>query len=126
MKTKRFALFTCLLALSLLTTPRTMAQQPKNTRPVNPAQAQMTNVPAESNYTYRLFVAPNKAYGYDILRHGKIIFHQPALQEPAGDKQSALTKKPQADKAALMAIEKIKKGISAELTREEIMQITAH
>lgn len=126
MKTKTIALFTCMLLLSLLVASKTIAQQPKPARPVNPAQEQMTNMPASGNYTYKLFVAPNKVYGYDIFRDGKIVFHQPALQEPAGDKQAALTKKPQADRAATMAIEKIKKGIPAELTRQELMQITGH
>lgn len=126
MKTKIITRFICILLLSLLITTRGMSQQPKYERPENPVPGQMTNAPANGNYTYRLFVAPNKVFGYDILRNGKPIFHQPALAEPAGDKQASLTKKPQADKAATLAIEKIKKGMPAELTREEILQITAH
>lgn len=120
------SLFACMLLLSLLIIPDAMSQQPKHPRPASPAPEQIINGPINDTYTYRLFVAPNKVFGYDILRNGRIIFHQPALAEPAGNKEAALNKKSKADKAATLAIEKIKMGMPAELTREELMQITAH
>ncbi len=126
MKTKIITQFACMLLLGLLVTSKAISQQLKYARPVNPSLEQMGNGPGNSNYTYRLFVAPNKVYGYDIFRNGRIIFHQPAMAQPAGDKQSSLIKKPLADKAANFAVEKIKKGMSAELTRQELMQIVTH
>ncbi len=126
MKTKTIFLFTSLLLISIIITSNATAQQQKNAGPTNLLRNQMANGPANGSYTYRLFVAPNKVYGYDIFRDGRIIFHQPAMAEPAGDKQAALNKRPNAEKAATMAIEKIKKGMPAELTREEVMQITGH
>ncbi len=90
------------------------------------SKIKIANWPANGNYTYRLFIAPNKVFGYDIFRNGKLIFHQAASAEPAGDKQASLTKRLQADKAATLAIEKIKKGMPAELTRQDVMQIAAH
>jgi hypothetical protein len=126
MKIKTFSQLICVLLISLLITSKAIAQQPDNARAANPASEQVTKGPGVTNYSYKLFVAPNKVYGYDIFRNGKIIFHQPALAESAGDKKASLTKKPHADKAASLAIEKIKKGMPAELTRQEIMQITAH
>lgn len=79
-----------------------------------------------SLYTYTLFMAPNKVYGYNIFQNGKIIYHQPAMPESAGNKQPTLSEKIQADKAAFIAIEKIKRGLSAELTPAELLQATAH
>jgi len=76
------------------------------------------------NYTYKLFQAPNKMYGYDIFRNNKFIFHQPALLTMPGNSIVALSKKEYADKAALQAIEKIKKGQPAELSQDEIKKIT--
>ena len=124
MKTKTIFRLSCTLFLSLLIASKAMSQQTKFIRPEKPNPVQMANTPVSSNYTYKLFVAPNKIFGYDIFRDGRIIFHQPALAEPAGYKQASLNKKLLADKAAAMAIEKIKNGSTAELTRQELMLIT--
>src|SRR4051812_41125091 len=60
-------------------------------------------------YTYKVFEAPNKMYGYDILRNDKYIFHQPAsLVLP--NNSLALAKKEHAEKAAVLSIQKIKKS----------------
>lgn len=127
MKTNTLSRLTFMFLLSLLLTAKAMSQQQKkDVRPDILLREQTSKDVANSNYTYRLFVAPNKLYGYDIFKNGRIIFRQPALQQPAGDKQAALTEKSLADKAATMAIEKIKKGMPAELSREEIMKITVH
>ena len=127
MRTKIVARLACTFVLSATITFKAKAQQQRMLAPGSRTPRQMTSTYAiGNNYTYRLFIAPNKLYGYDILRNGKTIFHQPALQEPAGDKEAAITKKWQADKAVALAIEKIKKGIPPQLTREDIMQITDH
>lgn len=125
MKTKLIFQFICVLLLSLLVTPGAMCQQSNNTIPSNLPHEQVANGPGNGNYTYKLFVAPNKVYGYDIFRNGRIIFHQPALAKPAGNGAS-LTQKSQADKAAALAIGKIKKGMPPGLTMREIIQVTAN
>lgn len=112
-----------MLAASLWMSSATRAQEQKEARPAKPATLQTAEPPGSSNYTYRLFIAPNKVYGYDIFQNGRLVFHQPALAEPAGDVKTGLTAKRFADKAALLAIEKIKKGRSPELTRQELAQV---
>src|SRR4051812_48594725 len=125
MRTKIIALIACTFVLSAAITFNAEVQQQRMLAPVSRAPQQIAGAyPIRNNYTYRLFVAPNKLYGYDIFRGGKMIFHQPAMQEPAGDKDAAITKKLQADKAAALAIEKITKGIPLQLTRQDIMEIT--
>jgi Domain of unknown function (DUF4907) len=126
MKPQTFSFFTGMLILSLLVNSNAISQQSANAKQGDPASEQVAKGPGDINYSYKLFVAPNKVYGYDIFKNGKLIFHQPALAEPAGDKEASLTKRLQADRAAILAIEKIKKGKPAELTRKEIMQITGH
>jgi hypothetical protein len=116
-------LITCMLAVSLGVSSSAVAQQPNAVQSVKPSTVQMAVIPAADGYAYRLFIAPNKVYGYDIFQNGRMIFHQPAAAEPAGDKKTGLTKKAFADKAALLAIEKIKKGATPELSRAEIVRI---
>jgi hypothetical protein len=125
MKTKTIFLFTGMLLLSMLITLNIMAQQPKFSRPVNPTPEQMVNGPLTGNYTYHVFAAPNKSFGYDIFRNERIIFHQPASSKSTINDKAVLTTKEQADKAAALAIEKIKKGMPPELSREEILRTSA-
>ncbi len=115
-----------MLLLSLLVTLSSIAQQPKYARPANPTRLEMANRQVTGDYTYHAFIAPNKSFGYDILRNGRIIFHQPATAEAPGINKAALTKKEQADKAATLSFDKIKKGMRPELSREELIKIAAH
>lgn len=78
------------------------------------------------NYTYKIFQAPNKMYGYDILQNGKVIFHQFAALQPADKPNTAFAKKEHAEKAALLSVEKLRTGEAASLTNEEIKKITAN
>ncbi len=126
MKTKTITLFGSMLVLSLLIFSQTIAQQTKNSRPANRLSEQTANRPSDGNYTYKLFVAPNKMFGYVIFRNGRIMFHQTVFAMPTGHPKGELIEREKANKAALMAIEKIKKGIPAELTKEELMQITTY
>lgn len=123
MKSKILFLFPCTLTLCMLVNFRAICQQTVNATPVSTAPILKADGSINPNYTYKLFVAPNKLYGYDIFQNGKIIFHQPALAEPAGDKSASLNKKSDADKAARLAIDKIKTGMSPVLSRQEMMQI---
>ena len=119
----------CLLSL-LLTSTVGKAQQPE-----------------AAKYTYKVFQAPNKNYGYDILLNGKIVYHEFAsLTTPENTGQPknlsaakfhnagtalntkenlALAKPAHAEKAALLAIEKMKKKELPSLSRDEIKNITA-
>lgn len=113
-----------MLVISVLPTLRALAQQPQYVKPEMTAE-QMVREKASANYTYHVFEAPNKMFGYDIFRNGRIIFHQAASADQPNNLFVALAKKPQAEKAALLVIERIKKGEPATLTPEEIKKIIA-
>jgi hypothetical protein len=125
--------------LLLILSPTLQAQQ--SSRQVDRSVNHPANIPAASAYTYRLFQAPNKNYGYDILQNGKIIFRQqtpmsglshgiyprtvagPGNMPPAGNGKAAIVKREHAEKAAMLAIEKIKRREPPALTNEEIRKI---
>ena len=126
MKTNIVKYCTCAMLLLFLIAAKGIAQQTQPPRPASPTINRVTRGADGSQYTYTLFIAPNKVYGYNIFQNGKIIYHQPAMAQSAGNKQPTLTEKMQADKAAFIAIEKIKRGLPAELTPEELLQATTH
>ena len=121
MKTKFITLIAAMLAC-MVASVSTLAQQPQYVKPGNSAE-QMAKGNAPGDYTYHVFEAPNKMFGYDIFLKGKIIFHQPASPDQPGISVIALAKKEHAAKGALMAMEKIKSGEPATLTQEEIKKI---
>jgi hypothetical protein len=121
MKTKFITLIAAML-VCMVASVSTLAQQPQFVKPGNSAE-QMVKGNAPGDYTYHVFEAPNKMFGYDIFLNGKIIFHQPASTDQPGISVVALAKKEHAAKGALMAIEKIKRGEPATLTEEEIKKI---
>jgi hypothetical protein len=124
-----FSLGSFLLIL-LLIAPRCKAQQ-KNT----------------SQYTYKVFQAPNKNYGYDIFLNGKIVYHEFASLTPpenpgqskttdlaklkaknppfASGENLAFVKHEHAEKAALLAIKKMERNELPALSRDEIKGIVA-
>jgi hypothetical protein len=126
MKTFMLRYCTCAMLSLLFFALKGTAQrvQPPGQAPAS--NNRVSRGPDGSLYTYTLFMAPNKVYGYNIFQNGKIIYHQPAAAESAGNKQPTLTEKMQADKAAFIAIEKIKRGLPAELTAAELLQATTH
>jgi hypothetical protein len=101
--------------------------------------------PAATNYTYKIFQAPNKNYGYDIFQNGKIVYHEFASMsqaenisqpKPAGASKVnststdintrqnlAFMKAEHAQKAALLAIEKMKRKELPVLSNDEIKTI---
>jgi hypothetical protein len=103
--------------------------------------------PEATNYTYKVFQAPNKNFGYDILLNGKIVYHEFAsMDQPENISRTkttgvsklnntgiavnskenlALVKAAHADKAALLAIEKMKRKELPVLSRDEIKNIIA-
>ena len=119
MKTKNI-ISICILLLCMILTFQVKAQQPQYATPQNLASAIMP-----ANYTYKLFQAPNKMYGYDIFLNGKNIFHQGASSIHPNKSIAALATKAHADKAALLAIGKIKQNQPATLTQQELKKITA-
>ncbi len=103
--------------------------------------------PEVTNYTYKVFQAPNKNFGYDIFQNGKIVYHEFAsLNQPENTSPSktlsasklngtgtpfnnkenlALVKSEHAEKAALLAIEKMKRKELPVLSKDEIKKIIA-
>ncbi len=124
MKAKTISLFTLMFVLSLLVTLHSQAQQPKYNKPENPSPQQMANLPAQGNYTYRLFDASKNSWGYDIFNNGKAVFHQPSLQFTANNGKVFFVRREQAEKIALLSIAKIKRGISPTITNPELIAIT--
>ena len=98
-----------------------------------------------TGYTYKVFQAPNKNYGYDIFQNGKIVYHEFAsMSQPANTSQPkpsgaskvnstgatlntrenlAFMKAEHAQKAALLAIEKMKRKELPVLSNDEIKTI---
>jgi hypothetical protein len=103
--------------------------------------------PEAANYTYKVFQAPNKNYGYDIFQNGKMVYHEFAsMNQPENISRSktlstsqftksgtglntkeniALVKSEHAEKAALLAIEKMKRKELPVLSKDEIKIIIA-
>ena len=112
----------CILMLILFTTSQAKAQQPTDSQPANVSR-QIAKGDPTAIYTYKVFQAPNKMYGFDILKNSKFIFHQPASPMPSNSYHPALVTKENAEKAAELSIEKIKKGQTATLTDNELKKI---
>ena len=89
-----------------------------------PMQTQIAQPAAR--YSYHVFLAPNKSFGYHVLRDEKIVFHQPAFSKSLIYQEEMITKEAQANTAATLAIEKIKKGVNPELSSAELRKITGH
>jgi len=123
MKTKTTLLRACMIMAMVFAGYYTQAQQSQIVKPLH-GTGQLPGKETVADFTYKIFQAPNKMYGYDIFHDGKIIFHQGASPLQSNNSVEALSKKEQADKAALLAIEKIKKNQPATLTQEEFKTIT--
>jgi hypothetical protein len=124
MKTKTSIFFVCLLATSLAISLQSMAQQAMHTKPASPAPQQASN-PFAINYSFQIYSAPGNGYGYDIFKDGKPVFRQFVLAFMTNDGKRVLLSKQNAQKAATLAIEKIKKGTTPSLTEAEIKNIAA-
>ena len=123
MKTKIISYAVFIMLVCVLTSFNTKAQQPQSADVKNYAE-QPAPTSGVANYTYKIFQAPNKMFGYDIFCNGKIIFHQPALiVQPKNNSIVGIAKKEHAEKAAIFTVEKIKKNQTATLTQEELKRI---
>ncbi|CAN5586524.1 hypothetical protein BH11BAC3_BH11BAC3_06890 [soil metagenome] len=125
MKTSLMRFSTFMLLCLFFTTAKLLAQQMPVTSTGIEVNRQITSTPRAGTYTYQVYTGPGQAYGYDIFRDGKIIYHQPEMAAVAGKQQPIFTEKMQADKAAMLAIEKIKAGRPADLTMQELKLVTA-
>ena len=120
MKTKTILICSCMVVIAMLFNYHTHAQT-QSRQAVNPEY--ITGKKAVAEFTWKIFQAPNKMYGYDIFKDSKLLFHQAASFSKTDNSVAALSTKDQADKAAVFAIEKIKKGQPAQLPQEEIKKI---
>lgn len=126
------------MVLCLCFSKNTIAQQKQSISP-NASLAPVRGGQTASSYTYKVFEAPNKMFGYDIYQDGKIIFHQPAairysdklaasqksVQYAGSDphvKANGFSKEVFAQNAASLSIEKIRKRSAPALTNDEMQQ----
>ena len=113
-----------MLLACIIITVAANAQQTENVKPGNLPQQTATN--ELQYYTYKVFQAPNKMYGYNILHDGKIIFHQGASPVQSNDFITATSTQEQAEKAALLSIEKMTKNQPPVLSQQELKKIIAY
>ena len=73
MKAKINFLCICIMILCISATQNIMAQQPQ-AKPADHALMEMHNGQSVTGYTYKVFQAPNKMFGYDIFKTAKGYF----------------------------------------------------
>ena len=124
MNTKKLLFIAGIFSMTLLASAATQAQQQKPVLPGNTAQKEIANNDA-GNYSYKLYNAPNNMYGYDIYKDGKPVYHQFVLMYISKEGKRLIATKPQAQKAALIAIGKIKQGQPPMLSGDDLKKIIA-
>lgn len=117
---KKITLLACSIALCLLTA-LTKAQTPQAIKNNESLNLRKIDSGVPDIYTYKVFQAPNKLYGYDIFKNGRGIFHQTVPANVAD--ALAIHEKRFAEKAAVYSIEKLKNKNSASLSPQEIKNI---
>jgi hypothetical protein len=124
MKPKKLLWIVCTIYAALCIATEAPAQQARSVLPVNATQ-KVTPSPynAPAAYSFRLYNAPNNMYGYDILQNGKPVYHQFVLTALSNEGKRFFASGTQAETAAALAIEKIKKGQPPALSNEEILKI---
>ena len=123
METKKFTRLLCIIIIQLAVTKGLFAQQPVTAS--SNRMLETRNINSAKHFSAKVFMAPNKTYGYDILMNGKILYHQPAFSRVPDDNDLVITKKEQATTAAQFVIEKIKKGENPALSIDELKKIVA-
>ena len=117
---KLTTLLTCLAALCLFTIT-VHAQQSKANENIQSANSKKIAADVPDIYTYKIFQAPNKLYGYDIFKNGRNIFHQTV---PASTSDPlAIKQKKFAEKAAMLSIDKLRTKTFATLSPQDIKNI---
>ena len=124
MNTKKLLFIAGIFSMTLLASAAIQAQQQKPVLPGNAAQKEIANNDA-GNYSYKLYNAPNNMYGYDLYKDGKPVYHQFVLMYVSKEGKRLIATKPQAQKAALIAIGKIKQGQPPMLSGDDLKKIIA-
>jgi hypothetical protein len=124
MKTKKTLLLACTFFVLPFITSHAIAQQSGTV----PSPTVMQKVPligpdAYANYTFKLYNAPNNTFAYDILKNGKPVYRQFVLMYLSNEGKRFFASKPQTQKAAIVAIEKIKNGQQPTFSKEEIRKL---
>jgi hypothetical protein len=125
MKTKSITLFPSLLVLTMLLGLTSIAQQGKYNKPAKTDSDEQVSTLLNNAYTFRVFTAPNKTYGYDILQNERLVFRLPSIPRFKGDETVFITKKQQAEKAVALTMQKLRNGMSPALTTTEVKRIIA-
>jgi hypothetical protein len=97
----------------------------------SPTQADSSNIKfpeagaySNVNLTYKIFDAPNNTFGYDVYADNKLLIHQTSI--PAMPGNEGFTTKPNAQKVAMLVIDKIKKGeMPPTVSVEELKKLKA-
>src|ERR1700712_2758371 len=100
MKSKVLIAFAYLLLLCIAIINKANAQQNNNYGAVGHPHVPMFNTQAGATFSFHVFMAPNKSYGYNILNNARVIYHQPAFPRVPGDHDIVITRKEEADIAA--------------------------
>ena len=124
MKTKTPLLLACAGCLSFFITSHAFAQQSSPVLPINASQKEV-ELPYEASatYSFKLYNAPNNTFGYDILKNGKPVYHQFVLTALTNEGKRVFATKPQAEKLASLAIEKVKNAQPPAFTNQELLKV---
>jgi hypothetical protein len=124
MKTRKTLLLASAFFVLSLTAIPVFAQQSKTAHsPAATQKVPLTGADAYAVYSYRLYNAPNNTFGYDILKNGKLVYHQYVLMLVSNEGKRIFASKPQTERSAMIAIAKIKNGQKPDLSSEELQKI---
>lgn len=126
MKPLQPCVFAAILFVSIFSHQYCHAQQDGNgSNPKNLTPADMRSSTAPANYTFMLLHLTGNTPGYVVLNNGKpvYLFKGIAVTTPNENNALVLTKQPDVEKAALLSIDKIKRGRNPALTTDEIQKI---
>jgi hypothetical protein len=110
-------IITCLVVI--FTTVCINAQQ----QPKQENTAAQASASTNTKLSYEIIDAPNHTYGYDVFADGKLLIHQTSI--PALPGNEGFKTKADAEKVALLVIDKIRKGeMPPTVTIEEMKKLT--
>lgn len=76
----------------------------------------------KDSLTYTIIINLDRTYGYDILKHGKVMIHQASIPGKSGNK--GFNRKADAQKVAMFVIQKIRKGeMPPTITKDELRNL---
>jgi hypothetical protein len=112
-----------LLLITLVTTLSASAQNRITRRSVSPHK-QTRSAYKGAELTYKIIVADNNTFGYDIYADGQLRIHQPNIPGLPGN--SGFTTKARAEEVAKLVISKVKSGEGTPtIRREELEKLKA-